>query len=74
MTTTIVTAAGESLNIVVTPEMKARLSLNPGDRICVIETPGGIELQPLSAEAAAQLEVGRQVMKDSEEALRELAK
>jgi putative addiction module antidote len=73
MTTTQATTVGNSIGIVLPPEVIERLKVVSGDRLCLTETPNGFELQRLDDELASQLAAFDQVMHEDDEALRRLA-
>ncbi len=73
MTTTQVTAVGNSVSIELPPEIVDRLKVVSGDRVCFRETPTGVELQRMDAELAEQFAAFDQVAQEDEEALRRLA-
>ncbi len=70
-----ITAVGNSAGIILPKELLARLRLEKGDELSVVETPGGgLALTPADAEFEEQMAAARQVMKERRVALRELAK
>ena len=73
MTTAQVTAIGNSVGIVLPPEVVDRLKVVSGDKLQLIETPNGVELQRIDEELAEQLATFDQVMQEDDEALRRLA-
>ncbi|MCC6493184.1 MAG: AbrB/MazE/SpoVT family DNA-binding domain-containing protein [Pirellulales bacterium] len=74
MTTTSVTAIGDSLGIILPPQVLQKLQAAPGDQLCIIDTPNGVEIVSLTPAQAEQLRIGRQVIAGNREALQELAK
>ena len=65
---------GKSVGVVLPRELLARLRIQKGDKVYVLETPGGIELTPFDPEFAAQMETIEDVMKGNRDVLRKLAK
>ena len=53
--------------------MLARLRVDKGDELYVVETPDGIRLTSFDPVLAAQMEVAKQVMREDRELLRKLA-
>lgn len=74
MITTSVTAIGESLGITLPQEVLRNLHASPGDELCLIDTPNGVEIVSLTSAQAEQLRVGRHVIAEHRDALSELAK
>jgi putative addiction module antidote len=74
MTTANVTEVGASLGVEFPPEVLQKLNLASGDQLCFIDTPNGVEITTLTPKQAEQLRVGRQVIAENREALKELAK
>ena len=73
MTTTPVTAIGPDMGIVLPAEVLKKLNASPGDQLCLIDTPTGVELQRVDPELAEQLAAAEIVMREDFEALRKLA-
>ena len=67
-------AIGNSLGIVLSKELLARLRAEKDDVLHVVETPTGIELRVYDPEFEKQLNAGRDIAKRYRNALRELAK
>ena len=74
MATLKVTQVGNSLGIILTREVAARLKLQKGDEVSVVETPGGIEITPFDPDFEEKMAAARKVAKRYRNALRELAK
>lgn len=68
-----VTSIGNSAGVILPKELLARLRVDKGDELYVVETPDGIRLLPYDPEFAAQMEVAKQVMREDRELLRKLA-
>ena len=69
-----ITAIGNSAGIILPKELLARLGVEKGHVLNVVETPGGVELTAYDPEFEAQMEAAREVMGRYRNALRELAK
>lgn len=67
-------AIGNSTGVILPKEILARLRLEQGDAVSVVETAGGVELRAHDPEFEQQMEAARKVMRRRREALRELAK
>tara|TARA_R110001592_G_scaffold197769_6_gene445823 strand:+ start:21465 stop:21689 length:225 start_codon:yes stop_codon:yes gene_type:complete len=74
MTTLKLKAVGNSTGIILPKEVLAKLHVEKGDRLFVVETANGIELTPYDPEFERQIEAARNVMKRRRGVLRELAK
>ena len=74
MTTLKLKAVGNSTGIILPKEVLAKLHVEKGDRLFVVETANGIELTPYDPEFERQIEAARIVMKRRRGVLRELAK
>jgi putative addiction module antidote len=73
MTTAQVTPFGNSMGIVLPPQILQKLNVVSGDQLCLIETANGVELKRVDPELAEQLRAADQVMREDDEALRRLA-
>jgi len=69
-----VTAIGNSAGIVLPKEVLARLKVEKGDTLYLVEGPEGLTLTPYRQDFEEQMEAARKVMKRYRNALRELAK
>jgi len=69
-----ITSIGNSAGIILPKELLARLRLEKGDELSLIETQGGFQLRPAEDEFDQQMVAMRTVMKKYRTALRELAK
>ncbi len=74
MATLKLTAVGTSTGVVIPKEMLARMKVEKGDMLHVIETREGYLLTPFDPELQEQLDAGRRFMKQYREAFRALAK
>lgn len=68
-----ITTIGNSAGLILPKELLARLRLEKGDDVYVLETPDGIRLTAYDPELAAQMEVAEQVMREDRVVLRKLA-
>ena len=68
-----ITAIGNSAGVILPKELLARLRVDKGDELYVVETPDGIRLTSFDPVLAAQMEVAKQVMREDRELLRKLA-
>ena len=68
------TAVGTSTGVVIPKEMLNRMKVSRGDKLHVVETPEGYLLTPYDPAIAAQVEAGREFMKDYRETFKVLAK
>jgi len=66
-------AVGNSTGVILPREILAHLRADQGDRLYLVETPGGIELTPYDPEFAAQMEHAEKVMHEDRDVLRKLA-
>lgn len=75
MTTTLkLTAVGTSTGVIIPKEMLNRMKVERGDVLHVAETPAGYLITPYDPAVAAQLEAGRDFMKEYRDAFKALAK
>ena len=68
-----VTTVGNSLGIVLPREILARLRVEKGDMLFLVESPLGFELTPYQPDFATQLQQAEQLMRQERNALRLLA-
>ena len=73
MATVKLTTVGNSVGIVLPRELLARLRVNKGDTLYVIETPGGIELTPYQPDFARQMDLAEDIMRENRDVLKKLA-
>ena len=74
MTTRLkITAIGNSTGVILPKEILEKLRVSKGDTLFAIETSKGIELTPFNPEAAEQMKLAEQVMREDRDALRKLA-
>lgn len=65
---------GNSRGVILPKEVLARLRVDLGDSLSVVDTAGGIELRPAEGDFEEQMAAAREVMRRRRLALRELAK
>jgi putative addiction module antidote len=68
------TAIGNSVGVILPKEVLARLKVDRGDSLFLVETADGIELRPHDPEFGDEMAALRKVMRDRRAVLRELAK
>jgi putative addiction module antidote len=68
------TQIGNSVGVILPKEVLARLKLVKGDTLFVTDTPDGVALTPYDPSFEAQLEVGREFMREYKDTFRALAK
>ena len=68
-----ITTIGNSAGVILPRELLARLRVNKGDELYVLETPDGIRLTTYDPEFAAQMEVVEEIMRKDRDLLRKLA-
>lgn len=66
-------SVGTSTGLVIPKEMLARLKVEKGDMLHVIETGDGYLLTPCDEAVERQLEIGRRIMKHNRELFRALS-
>lgn len=74
MATLKLRSIGNSVGVVLPKEILAKLDLQEGDTVEVINTPEGLLLTAMTPQESEQLRVARQVMRKYRNVLRELAK
>jgi putative addiction module antidote len=74
MHTLKLTTIGNSVGVVLSKELLAKLRSGKGDMLYVTETPTGIELSPYDPEFAQQMEVAEGIMREDRDVLKKLAK
>lgn len=74
MATLKLTAVGTSTGVVIPKNMLTRMKVTRGDKLHVVETPDGYLLTPYDPAVAAQVDAGREFMKEYRETFKVLAK
>jgi putative addiction module antidote len=72
-TTVKITTIGNSVGIVLPKEILARLHVEKGDSLYLVDTPDGIQLTPFDQNFADEMEAARRVMRKHRDVLRKLA-
>ena len=73
MATLKLTAVGTSTGVVIPKEMLNRMKVKRGDALHVVETPDGYLITPYDPAIAAQVDAGREFMKEYRDAFKALA-
>jgi putative addiction module antidote len=73
MSTAPIITIGPTLSIELPQDVADRLRVGSGDKLRVVETSTGVELQRVDGELAEQIAVFDQVMDEDDDALRRLA-
>lgn len=68
-----ITSIGNSAGVILPKELLARLRVDKGDELYVLETPDGIRLTAFDPTLAAQMEVAEDVMRKRRTLLHKLA-
>lgn len=68
-----ISAIGNSAGVILPKEILARLRLEKGDELYVLETPDGIKLTPFDPTLAEQMAVAEKVMRKRRTLLHKLA-
>ncbi len=73
MTTASITTVTDTLSILLPRDVVDRLKVASGDKLRLVETPTGVELQRVDEELAEQLAAFDEVMLEDDQALKRLA-
>jgi len=73
MQTLKLTTVGNSVGLILSKELLAKLRCGKGDLLYVVETPNGIELTPYDPEFARQLDMAEDLMREDRDVLKTLA-
>jgi putative addiction module antidote len=73
MATAKIIAVGNSAGIILPKEILARMNVEKGDTVYIVEGPQGIRLIPYDDEFATQMEAAREVMRENRDVLQRLA-
>jgi putative addiction module antidote len=68
------TQIGNSLGVILPKDVLARLRVEKGESLYVVDAPGGLLLTPHDPAFATQMDAARKIMKKRRSVLRELAK
>ena len=74
MKTLCLTTIGNSVGVVFPKEILAKLRIEKGDTLYVLETKRGIELTPYDPTFAKQMDLAEEIMHEERDILRKLAK
>jgi putative addiction module antidote len=64
---------GNSAGVILPKEILARMKVEKGDTLFIVESPQGIRLVPFDQEFARQMEAAREVMRENRDVLQRLA-
>lgn len=73
MATVKIISVGNSAGIILPKEILARMNVEKGDTLYIVEGPQGIRLIPYDQEFATQMEAAREVMRENRDVLQRLA-
>lgn len=73
MTSLKVTTVGNSVGVILSKDLLAKLRVEKGDILYATETPNGIELSAYNPEFASQMEAAEAIMREDRNVLRKLA-
>lgn len=68
-----VTAIGNSTGVILPKDVLARLRVERGDELFVVETPNGIELRPRDPAFEEKMRLARDIMREDRDILHALA-
>jgi putative addiction module antidote len=68
-----ITAIGNSSGVILPREVLARLRLERGDAVYLVETGDGVKLTPYDPELAAQMDVAERIMRERRDLLKKLS-
>jgi putative addiction module antidote len=68
-----ITTIGNSVGILLPKEVLAKLKVEKGDSLYLVDTPDGIQLTPFDKDFADEMEAARRVMRKHRDVLRKLA-
>ena len=68
------TQIGNSIGVILPKDVLARLKLEKGDSVFITETPDGYAITPYDPALEAELQAGREFMRDFRDTFRALAK
>lgn len=74
MTTLKLTQIGNSVGVILPKEVLARLKVDKGESVYLVDSPEGLLLTPHDPDFSAQMEAARKIMKKRRRVLHELAK
>lgn len=68
------TTVGNSTGVILPKEVLARLKIQKGDTLYLVETPDGYQLTPYDEAFARQVRAAEEVLREHRDVLHELAK
>ncbi|QQR91329.1 MAG: AbrB/MazE/SpoVT family DNA-binding domain-containing protein [Myxococcales bacterium] len=68
-----VTAIGNSSGVILPNDLLAKLRVNRGDHLYLIETPSGFELSPYDPDFEEQMEAAEKIMRRDRTVLKKLS-
>lgn len=68
-----ITSIGNSAGLILPKEILARLRVEKGDELYVLETPDGIRLTTFDPTLAEQMDMAEQIMREDRQVLHKLA-
>lgn len=74
MHTLKLTQIGNSVGAIFPKELLAKMRLEKGDEFYVTDTPDGLRITAHNTDFEEQMRIGREIMKERRDVLRELAK
>ena len=74
MTAVKITAVGNSAGVLLSKDILAKLRVDKGDFLHVLETVNGIELTPYDPDFETQMSLAEGIMREDRDILRKLAK
>ena len=69
-----ITTVGNSTGVILPKEVLARLKMQKGDTLYLVETPDGYQLTPYDETFARQVRAAEEVLRDHRDVLHELAR
>jgi putative addiction module antidote len=73
MATAKIIPVGNSAGVILPKEVLAKMNVEKGDTLYIVESPQGIRLVPYDQEFARQMETAREVMRENRDVLQRLA-
>jgi len=73
MTTLKITTIGNSVGVILSKEILAKLHVDKGDMLYATETPDGITLRAYDDEFVRHMEAAEKIMREDRDVLRRLA-
>lgn len=68
-----VTQVGNSVGVVLSKELLAKLRVEKGDSLYAVETPEGIELRRYDPDFAKQMDIAEKIIREDRDILKRLA-